>query len=361
MKKLFIALLFLLPALVQAQQGFTIQGKLVGLPEDCIVYLSGKTEKDTLASAKVKQGAFTLKGNVTETDSRMLVLPAVNRRMVLFMGNDQIHINGNTKDFSDVSISGSAAHSDYEAFIQYIKPLNDYVEYYRTQMQSATTTGGRDSLAIMLNTAYNMYENGVDRFVARKKTSPVTALLLAYSYDTDPNKDVNLLDRRFNMLSGDALNNQFARNLKQVLAVAKIGAVGTKAIEFTQNDVNGKPVSLSQFKGKYVLVDFWASWCGPCRMENPNVVAAYNQYKDKNFTVLGISLDQEKQSWLTAIQKDNLSWTQVSDLQFWNNAVVRAYHIESIPQNILVGPDGTIVARNLRGESLATKLKQLLN
>ena len=360
MKKWIAGLLFLLPALVHAQQGFTIQGKINGLPEDCLVYLAGKTEKDTIAHAHVKDGSFTLKGTFSETDSRMLLFPSLNRRMVLFMGNEQVHITGSNKDFTDVAVSGSPTHADYEAFIQYIKPLNDYVEYYRNQLQSATTTGAKDTLGIMLNTAYNMYENAIDRFVARKKSSPVTALLLAYSYDTDPNKDIRLLERRYNTLSGDALNNQFAHNLQQVIAVGKIGSVGSKAVEFTQNDVNGKPVSLSQFKGKYVLLDFWASWCRPCRMENPNVVAAYNQYKDKNFTILSVSLDQEKQSWVNAIAADHLTWTHVSDLQYWSNAVARAYHIESIPQNVLIGPDGVIVAKNLRGEELADRLKNLL-
>ena len=124
--------------------------------------------------------------------------------------------------------------------------------------------------------------------------------------------------------------------------------------------MQGKNVSLSSFKGKYVLVDFWASWCRPCRAENPNVVNAYNQYKNKNFTVLGVSLDQAKPNWLQAIQADNLTWTHVSDLQFWNNAVAQLYHIQSIPANMLIDPTGKIIARDLRGEDLNRKLSELL-
>ena len=132
------------------------------------------------------------------------------------------------------------------------------------------------------------------------------------------------------------------------------------APDFTQNDAEGKPISLSSFRGKYVLVDFWASWCGPCRRENPNVVAAYNEFKDKSFTILGVSLDQDKQKWLDAIKNDGLSWTHVSDLAYWNNAVAKKYHVESIPQNYLIGPDGKIVAKNLRGEELRDALAKLL-
>ncbi len=142
--------------------------------------------------------------------------------------------------------------------------------------------------------------------------------------------------------------------------------IGEKAPEISMQDPNGKTRSLSELKGKVVLIDFWAAWCRPCRMENPNVVATYNQYKDvefktgSGFTVLSVSLDRNKNDWIKAIDQDKLAWDyHVSDLKFWNNAAARAYGIQSIPATYLVGGDGTIIAKNLRGSALRNALEKM--
>ncbi|MFV0606053.1 MAG: redoxin domain-containing protein [Niabella sp.] len=147
-------------------------------------------------------------------------------------------------------------------------------------------------------------------------------------------------------------------NASQASGAANL--IGKPAPDFTLNDVDGKPTTLSSLKGKYVLVDFWASWCKPCRMENPNVVAAYNQFKNKNFTVLGVSLDENREAWENAIKADNLTWTHVSDLKNWESAVVPLYQIQGIPFNVLLDPQGNIIAQDLRGSGLTAKLSEVL-
>ncbi|MRG46076.1 redoxin domain-containing protein [Chitinophaga sp. SYP-B3965] len=168
--------------------------------------------------------------------------------------------------------------------------------------------------------------------------------------------------QQFNSLDASVKNSKFGKKIgEQVVAnTSAKGAPGIKAKDFEQEDPNGKMVKLSSFRGKYVLLDFWASWCGPCRVENPHVVAAYHKFKNKNFTVLGVSLDKNKRDWIDAIEKDKLVWTQVSDLQFWSNAAAALYGIRSIPQNYLIDPSGNIIAKDLRGGALERKLAEVL-
>ncbi|MEO7313619.1 MAG: TlpA disulfide reductase family protein, partial [Ginsengibacter sp.] len=203
-------------------------------------------------------------------------------------------------------------------------------------------------------------ENVYGRYLTGNPNSPIALYVLNQYAGYDLN--VPKMEPLFNRLSAKNKKSPAGIAFSERLELARKTAVGAMAMEFTQNDTLGIPVSLASLRGKYVLIDFWASWCGPCRAENPNVVKTFNEYKDKGFTVLGISLDQpgKHQAWMDAIHKDNLTWTQLSDLKGWKNEVSTMYGIRAIPQNLLLDPSGKIIAKNIRGEELPKTLKSMI-
>lgn len=198
----------------------------------------------------------------------------------------------------------------------------------------------------------------IDSFIQANPKSIVSAYVLYrnFSYRLSPEE----IDRNVSLLDPSLQQTQYAKALKELSGVLRTVEPGKKAPDFTLNNPEGQPVRLSDHKGKYLLVDFWASWCGPCRQENPNLVKAWHKFKDKGFDVFGVSLDRKKGNWIKAIKDDQLTWTQVSDLKFWNSEAAKLYGVSAIPSNVLLSPDGTIVAKNLTGEALHLKLEELL-
>jgi peroxiredoxin len=196
-------------------------------------------------------------------------------------------------------------------------------------------------------------------FIKNHPKSPVSGYII---YSDMNNAAIPLVDviEALGYLDKGMASSKFVKLANKRVDEKKGTTVGYTATNFSQNTPDGKKVSLTDFRGKYVLVDFWASWCRPCRMENPNVVAAYNRFKDKGFTVLGVSMDSNRDPWITAIQQDNLTWTHISDLKGWGNEVGKLYNVTGIPQNFLIDREGKIVAKDLRGAALDEKLAEFL-
>ncbi|MEO6149847.1 MAG: TlpA disulfide reductase family protein [Mucilaginibacter sp.] len=387
MRKILLAAAVLLPALAIAQTDapFKITGKVGKLNAPAKVYLLYRTGSSNITdSSTIKNGVFNFEGRIIDPASAILFIdrkgsgfekyiqdnfpdgrPSKTADMLNFF-IDKGTINVNSSDsVSKVQLTGSPVNTDNQKLVSLLKPGNSRANKIMAEASAASDEQKRsanfqNSMQAKLKVIQEEQKSIFKDFIKNNPDSYIS--LLALGSVAGPSPDVAELEPLFNLLSKNLQQSEIGQSMKMAISSIKGTSIGGAAPDFIQADVNGAPVKLSSFRGKYVFIVFWASWCSACRQENPNIVRAYYKFKDKNFTILGVSLDKEsgKSAWVNAIKDDGLAWTQVSDLKSWQNEAAQLYNVQSIPQNFLIDPTGKIIAKNLRGNDLDVKLQEIL-
>ena len=344
-----------------ADSAYAIIGKITGQDSGMVYILHQQSGR--FDSAKLDHGYFKFAGRA-DTPEYCRLSPSLNKGSVsFFLENGKISMLIKKDSLEYALISGTKTQDEFVYYQNtFTKTLNDRMSALDKAYEAANARKDKktmDSMNIVYEELDVEQKNLVAEFTKSHPASYVSAFEVFSNFSYNPN--VSQLDSLLQILDTGLRSSYYGKKIAYTLEKEKLTGIGKPAPDFSIKNANGKPVSLSTFRGNWVLLDFWASWCGPCRQENPSVVKAYHEFHHKGFDILGVSLDHDKVKWVDAIKKDGLNWEQVSDLDGWKAGVVSLYGIQGIPMNYLLDKNGIIVAKGLRGEDLTKKLQELIH
>ena len=374
MKNLLIAIFAFLPFSLCAQNNFnlTVQAKNI-LPKAKMYLAYQENGAQQVVPAKLDKGVFKFDLKLIEPSFAVLILDHEGNLEAqeaykkdafrLFIEPSKTMVNF-TDSVKNAKVANSKIQDEFIKYVSYTQPFDKMLfdidqEFAKLPAEKQTDTTVTNSLKRKFLHLSEQRKRVAHQFFKDYPNSYVSLFMLNSELGGD-NMDISIFEPLFSSLGATVKKTGLGKFIAKQIATGKFTSIGSIAPDFTQKSPEGKDIKLSDFKGKYVLLDFWASWCGPCRQENPNVLNAFKKYKSKNFTILGVSLDKEKGPWVKAIADDGLTWPHVSSLNYFYAKEVEMYGIKGIPQNFLINPEGKIIAKNLRGEDLDKKLEEVL-
>lgn len=377
MKKQFLLCLSLIPMLAMAQKPFSIKGEIGHLNAPAKAYIDWmdftSREDGVTDSVDVIDGKFEFKGELKGIGTGRIALShnGEGKNYAIYAPGDVIYVYFGSENIvfkskdslANAKFSGSKVYTAYQAYNKAIGgTIMEITKQANLAFNAGTPEQKKDSnfLKSVDSVFRKRVSDRLEKQLQFAETHPHDVMgLVAFSEAFSMAHDFKRNEKIFNAFSKELRETGKGKEINQRIKAVTLTAPGAMAPEFTMNDINGKPLKLTDLRGKYVLLDFWASWCHPCRDENPNVKAQYELYKDKGFTVLSVSLDNDKQRWVEAIQHDGMPWYHVCDYKAWNGDVTDLYGISAVPTCFLIDPDGKIVGKNLRGEELRTALAKI--